>query len=152
MLLVQLLNVALNLVLKRAIQQPRPAMPGAEQLGDSGMPSNHAQFMGCFAVLLLFALWGNSPRARGGAALHRLPLWVRALLSAGVLVLAALCAVSRVYLGYHSAQQVGVGLLVGSAFAAAAHDAAVGSPIAEEVVTVVVTNGSTLGEESAGAG
>ena len=45
--------VALNLVLKRLFRQPRPQGPQVLHLGQHGMPSNHAMFMGyvgCFAV------------------------------------------------------------------------------------------------------
>jgi dolichyldiphosphatase len=99
----QLSNVALNGALKRAIGAPRPA--GADR-DDLGMPSDHAQFMAFWAAYACLFL---ARRVSFGGR----PGW-RACLGTAVTVLALLVAGSRVYLGYHSPAQIGVGLVVGA--------------------------------------
>lgn len=104
----QLLNEALNYVLKHTLQQPRPLPPfpahHAAHVPVYGMPSNHAQFVAFFAVYVTLFL-----RPSKGSA------WMIAASWMG-------CAVvlwSRVYLGYHTLQQVGVGFVVGGLAGAA---------------------------------
>ena len=57
----QLVCVALNLVLKRLFRQPRPEGPQVLHLGQHGMPSNHAMFMG---YVVCFSMRGIARRAR----------------------------------------------------------------------------------------
>lgn len=53
MLLGQLLNEALNMVLKRRLRHPRPSNAPNDEFG---MPSSHSQFMGFFAAyVVMFA-------------------------------------------------------------------------------------------------
>ena len=102
----QLLNLVLNAVLKAIINQPRPA--GSDHPGP-GMPSDHSQFMAYWACYgVLFLLVHVKRVGRSG--------W-RPALAAGMLALAAAVAASRVYLGYHTLEQVLAGLVVGSAVA-----------------------------------
>lgn len=99
----QLLNGVLNGLLKAALAQPRPA--GSDRT-DPGMPSDHAQFMGFFAT---YACAFLATRVR----FPERPGW-RPLLGAAVVALALAVAASRVYLGYHTCAQVGVGMGVGT--------------------------------------
>jgi dolichyldiphosphatase len=113
----QLLNEALNHVLKYAARVPRPAATEHAAFNAQSpyaWPSDHAQFMAFFAAYVL--LW--APRHWGVG-----PVW-RAL-ACGLCALAALAVgAGRVYLGYHTWLQVGSGWAVGAA-AAAAHFALV---------------------------
>lgn len=113
----QLANEALNWVLKRVLAQPRPAVAAvhAHPGPAFGMPSNHAQFAG-FAAASVCA-WAASGRSgcgggrRGRAAAHGAAVVA--------LVTAAAVGASRVYLRYHSMEQVAVGWVVGAAAGAA---------------------------------
>ncbi|CAM9804895.1 unnamed protein product, partial [Heterosigma akashiwo] len=98
----QMLNVVLNEILKQVINQPRP---GVVDRHDSGMPSNHAQFLFFFA-----AYFSLSMRNRISGPSVAADIFV----TAGVHVLAILTAYSRVYLSYHTVPQVLVGSAVGS--------------------------------------
>lgn len=75
-----------------------------------GMPSSHAQFVAFFAVYL--ALWIHL-RA------HVFPRWVRWGLTVVAAVGSAAVALSRIYLSYHTQQQVACGYVVGALFAGA---------------------------------
>lgn len=109
----QLLNEVVNYVLKHAIRQPRPAHVHAHagSLPKWGMPSDHAQFVGFAAgYLTLWALrrWSVGRAWRGGVALA-------VHLGAGAVMF------SRVYLGYHTVDQVVAGYCVGLGLGAAWH-------------------------------
>lgn len=100
----QLLNELLNNVLKHWIKQPRPVALVRFHLGSYGMPSDHAQFMFfAAAYVLLFASlrWGQPLYARVGWCLV-------------AVCFAAAVTLSRVYLMYHTPEQILVGALVGS--------------------------------------
>ena len=99
----QLLNWRLNDVLKRYFAAPRPADC---ELGTYGFPSDHAQFLGFWACYVCAFLARAVPRAgRKG--------W-REILGLGAAALAAAVAAARVYLGYHTLDQVAAGLGVGA--------------------------------------
>ncbi|GAA5813014.1 hypothetical protein MFLAVUS_006480 [Mucor flavus] len=104
MLAGQLLNEALNFVLKENIEQDRPY----GHLGDGyGMPSSHSQFIWYFAVygslyLLKFIQLDHD-------------IW-KVLTIFAMFSLAILVSVSRIYLGYHTLNQVIIGSLVGIFF------------------------------------
>ena len=99
-------NEGVNMVLKRLVfRQERPA--GSDR-GDFGMPSAHAQFAGFFCTYVALHAVARMP---GLARAWR----VLAVLAS--LALALIVAVSRVYLAYHTPEQVIVGLLVGLAVA-----------------------------------
>lgn len=95
--------------LKAAFGRTRPwiALDLAAPIGaphDPSFPSGHAAGSFCVAVFLALALPAAWPGARG---------WARAV-SALVLALAGLIAVSRVYLGAHFPSDVLVGALLGT--------------------------------------
>ena len=103
----QLANKALNDALKAHFDEPRPA--GSDHAGP-GYPSDHSQFMAFWACYASLFLVVHVPRVgRAG--------W-RPALGAATALLAAAVAASRVYLGYHSVDQVLAGLSFGAAFAA----------------------------------
>ncbi|KAJ2024186.1 hypothetical protein IWW57_003834 [Coemansia sp. S610] len=96
----QLLNEGFNLVLKQIIREERPHL----HLGDGyGMPSSHAQFMGFFVMFSAMYLE------------HQIATNVvqKRMVQMGAAVLGVLVAASRVYLGYHTFQQVLAGAAVG---------------------------------------
>lgn len=99
----QIVNLLLNKILKKLIDEPRPA--DNEDISDSGMPSNHSQFIGYFGTFYVLQFLLNSK------ALSR-PY--RYLYSGFLVLLAALVCFSRHYLGYHTWPQIFVGAWVGS--------------------------------------
>mmetsp|Transcript_7506 Transcript_7506/g.21257 ORF Transcript_7506/g.21257 Transcript_7506/m.21257 type:complete len:163 (+) Transcript_7506:512-1000(+) len=104
-----LLNVAVGVAAKEIIQQPRPSTCHALSDCDThGMPSSHSQCIS-FAALVFISLAVQRPAPT-------LPgrLWQGIQGTASVAVCGAV-AWSRVYLGYHSLEQVIAGLLVGAA-------------------------------------
>ncbi|KAI9471825.1 MAG: phosphatidic acid phosphatase type 2/haloperoxidase [Benjaminiella poitrasii] len=104
MLLGQLTNEAVNYVLKETIEQERPHV----HLGDGyGMPSSHSQFIWYFAVYGILYLYKYVHLDHS--------IW-KLLASLGMSTLAILVSISRIYLGYHTLNQVIIGSLVGSLF------------------------------------
>lgn len=81
-----------------------------------GMPSSHAQFVAFFSVTLtLFLLFRHVPHP---TETHTpFSFAGRSLLSLLALASAAVVAVSRIYLSYHTQKQVLVGCACGAAFA-----------------------------------
>ncbi|CAO0796649.1 unnamed protein product [Mucor circinelloides] len=103
-LLGQLLNEALNYMLKEHIEQDRPYA----HLGDGyGMPSSHSQFIWYFAVYGSLYMYQYIHLDHG--------IW-KVLTSLAMFALACLVSMSRIYLGYHTLNQVIVGSLVGIFF------------------------------------
>jgi len=110
----QLINEVVNAALKRIIAVERPHMheggaPLHPHAPRYGMPSNHAQFMGYTAAFL--GVWAAS-RWHVGRPWRMATIALLATAAAGV-------AASRVYLRYHSVDQVVAGLAIGAAFALA---------------------------------
>ena len=100
----QLIGVAINVVVKKMVKEPRP--DGA-YLDDEGMPSNHAQFIFFFAVYYILELLFRSKR-------RVCPLILRLFYSLVLLFVAILVSFSRVYLSYHTLEQVIVGAGLGT--------------------------------------
>eukprot|EP00285_Hemiselmis_virescens_P005155 CAMPEP_0173397848 /NCGR_PEP_ID=MMETSP1356-20130122/39651_1 /TAXON_ID=77927 ORGANISM="Hemiselmis virescens, Strain PCC157" /NCGR_SAMPLE_ID=MMETSP1356 /ASSEMBLY_ACC=CAM_ASM_000847 /LENGTH=184 /DNA_ID=CAMNT_0014357197 /DNA_START=102 /DNA_END=652 /DNA_ORIENTATION=+ len=100
----QLLNEVSNYVFKRLLKQPRP--PGAPRVGmhESGMPSNHAQFMGFFVafgvLVVLYRLRGYHPVEKAATLV-------------GTVSLGLLVCRSRLLFGFHTFEQVAVGFVIG---------------------------------------
>ncbi|KAL8856800.1 MAG: hypothetical protein Q9178_006637 [Gyalolechia marmorata] len=105
----------LNFLLKRMIKGERPPRIKAKGYG---MPSSHAQFVVFFCVYLtLFLLFRHSPHP---SDTHRpTTLNERLLLATWSFVFAAMVCASRVYLQYHTVNQVLVGSIVGAVTAIA---------------------------------
>jgi len=105
-----LLNEALNMALKRYFKEPRPCRPGDESLlyTKHGMPSSHAQFMSFFALYLTFFAYVRlKPHESENFIVRKHVIAFSAVSSA------AFVAISRIYLHYHTLEQVAAGLIVG---------------------------------------
>ncbi|KAI4271901.1 MAG: hypothetical protein LQ337_005677 [Flavoplaca oasis] len=99
----------LNFLLKRMIKGERPPRIKAKGYG---MPSSHAQFVAFFSVYLtLFLLFRHLPHPSDTHTPTTLN--ERLLLSASSVMFAATVCASRVYLQYHTVNQVLVGCFVG---------------------------------------
>jgi dolichyldiphosphatase len=98
----QCVNLVANKILKRVINQPRPLE--ALDLSDSGMPSNHCQFMGFFCTY--YAIQFLSVRL---LAYRDKSLYVSALF-----ITLGLVCYSRYYLSYHTPEQIVAGAFTGS--------------------------------------
>lgn len=105
----QLVNEALNAVLKRIIKEPRPVLLIRHHLSTYGMPSDHSQFMffaATYVALFAALRWGQPA------------IW-RAVWIGVAFAFAAVVAWTRVYLMYHTPAQVLVGAVLGSLLGAA---------------------------------
>lgn len=101
MLTGQFVSIAINKMLKKLINQPRP--DGAYMSGP-GMPSAHSQFMGFFATYLVIY---TSKRLNTRRRLeHGLTILC-------AIIVAVLTCYSRIHLNYHSVDQVAVGVVFG---------------------------------------
>lgn len=100
---------ALNFLLKRLIKEERPRRIRSKGYG---MPSSHAQFLAFFSVYLtLFLLRRHSPHP---SDTHTPTTYTqRVILSVWGFIFAASVCVSRIYLSYHTVNQVLVGCCVG---------------------------------------
>lgn len=126
-----LLNEVLAQLLKRHFKEPRPATCEQVDFCDThGMPSSHAQLAAFVATMMtlqyvrrreefrVFCKWNK--RGASGRAGH-----ADAMTAALVVLawpLAWIVGISRVYLGYHSVEQVVAGACVGCVFGAAYHE------------------------------
>ncbi|ABN65335.2 predicted protein [Scheffersomyces stipitis CBS 6054] len=104
-----LVGEVLNKIVKRIIKQPRPDFhkefgSGSFSLG-YGMPSAHSQFMGYFAAYFICIVLFKVKHLRR---------YQRFLGCAFLVVASILVASSRVYLLYHTVQQVVVGVMLGA--------------------------------------
>ncbi|XP_065647694.1 dolichyldiphosphatase 1 isoform X2 [Hydra vulgaris] len=107
-----LINEILNLTLKHTLKSPRPCQPGDCKLlmTKHGMPSNHAQFMSFFAVyMVLFAYIRMK--------IHVVEKFTDNLRRHGITLFSiastVIVCISRVYLRYHTIEQVLVGVVIG---------------------------------------
>jgi len=105
-----LLNEAFNLAVKSYVREPRPCRPGDETLLYSkyGMPSDHCQFMGFLAVYLtLFSYLRLKPHESENFIIRK------HIIAFSSISAAVLTSVSRMYLHYHTLEQVVIGLVIG---------------------------------------
>lgn len=104
-----LLNEVLNKVIKFIVREPRPDFHKDFGVGSYsltyGMPSAHSQFMGFFALYFILTLKYRIPKLTGIQKGFGMVILATA---------AALVAISRVYLLYHTYAQVLVGLSSGA--------------------------------------
>jgi dolichyldiphosphatase len=104
----QLICLIFNKILKKLINQPRPLNSSLHSTS-SGMPSLHSQFIFFFAVFYILQIFFLENKLLG-------MLWK--LFYASLLVAASIIvAYSRVYLNYHTCEQVFVGGFCGTCFA-----------------------------------
>jgi dolichyldiphosphatase len=100
--------------LKHLLQHPRPATCAMLHICHShGMPSSHTSMMTCWATLAAFAVFRHWKQQ--GIASRLLSV----LELGGYAGLAGAVAASRVYLGYHSLDQVAAGAAFGILFGCA---------------------------------
>jgi dolichyldiphosphatase len=100
----QLLNEGINKILKNTIKEPRPSSLIRD--GSYGMPSSHSQFMFFFCSVCILYLRNNQ---------LELARWMKPFLSMGVIGASIGVAWSRVYLRYHTVEQVVAGSILGIA-------------------------------------
>eukprot|EP00111_Clytia_hemisphaerica_P002245 TCONS_00006298-protein len=107
-----LLNEVVNMVLKRMLKQPRPcsALDQKKLYNKYGMPSSHAQFMGFFAIYAIFFAYCRLRVHVYEKFMDNIRQHFIAFSSAGV---ALIVCYSRVYLHYHTVEQVLIGLCTG---------------------------------------
>ncbi|KAF8072818.1 DOLPP1 [Scenedesmus sp. PABB004] len=118
LLLGLVLEEGLARALKHALAHPRP--PSCAALGlcaSHGMPSSHTSLMFAYLAATTAAAAAAAPRRRPAA--RALAAAEQAALAAAALGVAA----SRLYLGYHSADQVAAGAALGAAYGLALHAA-----------------------------
>jgi dolichyldiphosphatase len=99
-----LLNHAMNRMLKATLAHPRP-LSTTRDASEYGMPSSHAQFS-AFALAYFIYWLTHHHRWNDHPVLSRLEL-------SAALALVLAVAYARVYLDYHTAPQVIVGLVLG---------------------------------------
>ncbi|TNN09593.1 Dolichyldiphosphatase 1 isoform 3 [Schistosoma japonicum] len=102
-------NELSNYALKSLIMQQRPFPSLHPSIESSGMPSNHAQFMGFFCAYTTLFL---SIRLSQRSLSRRTTLFIYLLCISTTLIV----CYSRVYLLYHTLFQVIVGITVGGLF------------------------------------
>jgi len=100
-----LVNEVVNYILKKMVKQSRPSVLKMRET-DYGMPSSHAQFLFFFSTYLFLLLLSNK-----FSFYHK---WWKQVYSVLGYVVAAAVAYSRVYLYYHTAEQVLVGCAIGT--------------------------------------
>ncbi|KAF5402166.1 Dolichyldiphosphatase 1 [Paragonimus heterotremus] len=106
LLLGVILNELLNTVVKKTLRQPRPVAPHNSNLSTYGMPSSHAQFVGFFCLYIVFFI-----RFRLNEKFCRPK--IRLFFYIASVVTGVLTCYSRLYLLYHTTEQIVVGLMMG---------------------------------------
>lgn len=112
------LLVGLSMAVKRLLQQPRPTETCAfiGKCHKYGMPSSHAQVMAyAFTTALLMHMHRRRNRNNSKLLATEILELFELIVLAG---LSALVGIARVYLGYHSGNQVVAGMTLGSGFSA----------------------------------
>nr|CAH8825438.1 unnamed protein product [Trichobilharzia regenti] len=104
-----LLNEISNCIFKSSINQPRPFPSVHPSIESSGMPSNHAQFMGFFCAYTVLFLY---IRLNQKSFSRHLRVFILSL----CITLTSVVCCSRVYLLYHTVSQVLAGLTIGGTF------------------------------------
>jgi len=108
-----LLNEALNIAFKSYYRAPRPCRPGDDKLlyNKYGMPSSHAQFMCFFASYMFCFAYIRLKTRESEKIMDNIRQHVISLSSVGAAVLVCF---SRIYLYYHTLEQVIVGFVIGT--------------------------------------
>ncbi|XP_057290554.1 dolichyldiphosphatase 1-like isoform X2 [Hydractinia symbiolongicarpus] len=107
-----LINEIVNMGLKYSIKSPRPCGPDErkELYNKYGMPSSHAQFMSFFAIYMLFFAYIRLKMHVYEKFMDNIRQHLIAFSSVGASVIVCY---SRIYLHYHTLEQVIVGIVVG---------------------------------------
>ncbi|GAM26010.1 hypothetical protein SAMD00019534_091850, partial [Acytostelium subglobosum LB1] len=103
-----LVSEAINYVLKKSIKEGRPTHIQQLRKKSYGMPSDHAQFMFFFALLVTMFMVKNKTKI----CKH-----IKRVLIVVLFTLALAVAYSRVHLGYHTDRQVAYGSVIGMTLA-----------------------------------
>lgn len=108
-----LLNEMVNMGMKSYFKAPRPCRPGDDKLLYSkfGMPSSHAQFMCFFATYMLCFAYIRLKTRESEKFMDNIRRHVLSLSAVGG---AVIVCVSRIYLYYHTLEQVFIGFVIGS--------------------------------------
>uniref|UniRef100_A0A8D8RM77 Dolichyldiphosphatase n=1 Tax=Cacopsylla melanoneura TaxID=428564 RepID=A0A8D8RM77_9HEMI len=110
-----LLNEVLNMVLKYIIQEPRPLRAHIDKVSvPYGMPSSHAQFMWFFSMYILCFV---VVRLRYNNSSYKYESYWKVFIVLSSLLLTCIVSYSRVYLLYHTWNQILYGALIGCVFA-----------------------------------
>jgi len=110
-----LLNEVVNMAVKSYVKAPRPCRPGDEKLlyNKYGMPSSHAQFVGFFAIYMFCFAYIRLKTREAEKFMDNIRRHVIALSAIGA---AVLVSCSRIYLYYHTLEQVFIGLIIGAVY------------------------------------
>ncbi|GFV62619.1 dolichyldiphosphatase 1 [Trichonephila clavipes] len=104
------LNEGINWILKHTIKELRPCHGREFLFSEYGMPSNHAQFMWFFATYMAFFLLIRLHHGNSTYPLENAWKYIATIL---IVCLAAVVTYSRVYLQYHTWNQVLCGSVLG---------------------------------------
>ncbi|BET00041.1 acidPPc [Nesidiocoris tenuis] len=102
-------NEFVNLILKHLIAQPRPDHRSTGMI-DYGMPSGHSQFIWFFAAYVAYFVFVRLHHINNNTTLEY--FWKTTIVF-GSFFVAILTSIGRVYLQYHTWQQVACGMLLG---------------------------------------
>ncbi|GFS43509.1 dolichyldiphosphatase 1 [Trichonephila inaurata madagascariensis] len=104
------LNEGINWILKHTIKELRPCHGREFLFSEYGMPSNHAQFMWFFATYMAFFLLIRLHHGNSAYPLENAWKYIATIL---IVCLAAVVTYSRIYLQYHTWNQVLCGSVLG---------------------------------------
>ncbi|KXJ29550.1 dolichyldiphosphatase 1 [Exaiptasia diaphana] len=113
-------NEILNMVVKHTLAQARPCANHIYEHSSYGMPSDHSQFMGFFAVYMVLFIYCRLHYSQSTTMWDDLldNLW-KHVVAFGTIALSLAVAFSRVYLRYHDINQISAGLVIGGAMGVA---------------------------------
>lgn len=108
-------NEIVNIILKYIIQEPRPLHRNSRNISvPYGMPSSHSQFMWFFTIYVLcFVII----RLRYSNSVYKYASYWKSFAVFSSLILTSIVSYSRIYLLYHTWNQILFGALIGSILA-----------------------------------
>ncbi|KAI5743853.1 dolichyldiphosphatase 1 [Diaphorina citri] len=107
-----ILNEMINMTLKYIIQEPRPARDHIDKVSvPYGMPSSHAQFMWFFSTYILCFV---VVRLRYNNSTYKYESYWKGFIVLSSLLLTCIVSYSRIYLLYHTWNQILYGAIIGS--------------------------------------
>merc|ERR1712071_281465 len=138
-------SLIVNKCLKELIQQPRPDSEHTFKNTNHGMPSDHTQFMMFFTVYyVLFCIHeksGEKSTKKGEKVVEmdNFELIIKNLECLGLCGISAIVAFSRVYLRYHTIEQVLAGGSIG-ALLALVYFSVVSTQFVQDIITTIKTS------------